>query len=74
MDSMTDVPTRKTRVPPERRSDPGDYRLPRTTDRGQGIRDFFNDALGPPRPEREGWPLRLRHRFRRGRGTDRTLR
>jgi hypothetical protein len=65
MDSMTEVPTRKTREP-FRKAEPRDLPLPRRSDRGQGIRDFFNDALGPPRPQpAERWPRRLVKRFSR---------
>lgn len=65
MDSMTDVPTRKEREVTDRRAEARDLPLPRPSDRGQGIRDYFNDALGPPRPERsQRWP-RLKRRFKR---------
>jgi hypothetical protein len=65
MDSMTEVSTRKTREP-FRKAEPLDHPLPRPSDRGQGIRDFFNDALGPPRPERATrWPRRVVKRFAR---------
>jgi hypothetical protein len=47
MDSMTEVSARKTREP-FRKAEPLDHPLPRPSDRGQGIRDFFNDALAPP--------------------------
>jgi hypothetical protein len=64
MDSMTDVPTRKEREVTERRAESRDLQLP-SSDRGQGIRDYFNDALGPPRPERaQRWP-RFKRRFKR---------
>lgn len=49
----------------DRRAETRDFPLPRSSDRGQGIRDYFNDALGPPRPERaQRWP-RFKRRFKR---------
>jgi hypothetical protein len=65
MESMIDVPTRKERKVMDRRAETRDFPLPRSSDRGQGIRDYFNDALGPPRPERaQRWP-RFKRRFKR---------
>jgi hypothetical protein len=64
MDSMIDVPTRKEPQVTDRRGETREFPLPHS-DRGQGIRDYFNDALGPPRPERaQRWP-RFKRRFKR---------